>query len=307
MNLPHFNALFIQHRNFSTSIRERIVFSFFCLKLFLLSKCYLLDFFVYLLYNMKAKEKGDNVTNIEIDERERIDDLQLKGLKIIQNKDGFCYGVDSVLLSDFTKEIKENSRVLDLGAGNGIIGLLLCGKTKLKTMIGIEIQPQVCEMATRSILYNQLQDRFQIIQGDIKKIEELIPTESFDVVVTNPPYKRENSGIQNNSRTKLIARHEILCNLEDIVKASFFALKEKGSLYLVHRPERLVDILFNLRKYDIEPKIIRFVHPKQGKKPILVLIKAVKHGNPFLQIKEPLIMYNENGFYTEEINTIYGR
>lgn len=240
-------------------------------------------------------------------ENERMDDLQLNGLKIIQNKNGFCYGIDSVLLSDFAKEIKAGSYVLDLCSGNGIVALLLCGKTKLKNIIGIEIQADVCEMATRSILYNQLQEKFQMIHGDLKNVKELVPQEQFDVVVCNPPYKRENSGIPNESETKVIARHEILCNLEDVIQASFYALKEKGSLYMIHRPERVVDILTLLRKYRIEPKVIQFIQPKPSKNPNLVLVKATKYGNPFLQVKEPLIVYEEDGNYTQEIKKIYGR
>lgn len=244
---------------------------------------------------------------IELKENERLDDLQLNKLKIIQNKKWFCYGIDSVLLSDFAKEIRENSTVLDLGAGNGILGLLLCGKTKLKTIIGVEIQDEVCEMATRTILFNDLQDRFQMIHGDIKNVTNIIPRESFDAVVSNPPYKKKDSGIQNNNETKVISRHEILCNLNDIIKAACYALKEKGTFYMVHRPERLADIIATLREYRIEPKVIKFVYPKINKKPNLVLIKSTKYGNSFLDIKEPIIVYDGNGEYTDEIKKIYGR
>ena len=244
---------------------------------------------------------------IELKENERLDDLQLNKLKIIQNKKWFCYGIDSVLLSDFAKEIRENSTVLDLGAGNGILGLLLCGKTKLKTIIGVEIQDEVCEMATRTILFNGLQDRFQMIHGDIKNVTNIIPRESFDAVVSNPPYKKKDSGIQNKNETKVISRHEILCNLNDIIKAACYALKEKGTFYMVHRPERLADIIATLREYRIEPKVIKFVYPKINKKPNLVLIKSTKYGNSFLDIKEPIIVYDGNGEYTDEIKKIYGR
>ena len=244
---------------------------------------------------------------IELKENERLDDLQLNKLKIIQNKKWFCYGIDSVLLSDFAKEIRENSTVLDLGAGNGILGLLLCGKTKLKTVIGVEIQDEVCEMATRTILFNGLQDRFQMIHGDIKNVTNIIPRESFDAVVSNPPYKKKDSGIQNNNETKVISRHEILCNLNDIIKATCYALKEKGTFYMVHRPERLADIIATLREYRIEPKVIKFVYPKINKKPNLVLIKSTKYGNSFLDIKEPIIVYDGNGEYIDEIKKIYGR
>lgn len=247
------------------------------------------------------------MTNIELNENEKIDDLQLNGLKIIQNKEGFRYGIDSVLLSDFAKEIKPNSTVLDMCAGNGIIGMLLCGKTELKNVIGIEIQVDVCEMATKSILYNHLQEKFQMIRGDIKNIEELVPIGSFNAVTCNPPYKKENSGITNKKQTNLIARHELLCNLEDVVKAATYSLKDKGSFYIVHRPERLSDLFYLLRKYKLEPKVLRFVQPKLNKKPNLVLVKAIKNGNSFLEVKEPIIVYNEEGHYTREINKIYGR
>lgn len=247
------------------------------------------------------------MADIELKENERIDDLELNGLKIIQNKEGFRYGMDSVLLSDLAKEIKKGSMVLDLCAGNGIIGMLLCGKTSLQNVIGIEVQADVCEMATRSILYNRLQDKFQMIRGDIKNINELVPAESFDAVTCNPPYKKENSGITNESETKLIARHEILCNLEDVVKAGAYALKDKGSFYIVHRPERLADLFYLLRQYRLEPKILRFVQPKTNKKPNLVLVKAIKNGNSFLDVKEPIIVYNADGSYTNEIYKIYGR
>lgn len=244
--------------------------------------------------------------NIEIKEDERIDDLQLKGLKIIQNKNAFCYGIDSVLLSDFAKKIKDNSCVLDLGAGNGILGLLLCGKINLKSMVGIEIQEDVCQMANRSIRLNNLEDKNKVINGDIKKIADLIQKESFDAVVSNPPYKKENSGITNECQTKLIARHEILCDLDDIIKAAFYALKEKGALYIIHRPERIVDLIDLMRKNRIEPKIVRFIQPNKDKKPNLVLVKGIKYGNSFVEVEKPLIVYNEDKTYTDEINKIYG-
>ncbi len=243
---------------------------------------------------------------VKLKENERVDDLELKGLKIIQNKKAFCYGIDSVLLSDFSKEIKMNSKVLDLGAGNGIIGLLLCGKTENTNIVGIEIQKEICEMASRSISYNKLQNRFKMIDGDIKNIKDLVQKEEFDAVVTNPPYKKENTGLKNESETQIIARHEVKCNLEDIISASFYALKEKGNLYMINRPERLTDCLVLLRKYKIEPKIIRLVQPKKGNKPNLVLIKACKYGGEFLQVKEPIIVYNEDGSYTDELLKIYG-
>lgn len=245
--------------------------------------------------------------NIFLRENERIDDLEYKGLKIIQNKDGFCFGLDSVLLSDFAKEIKPNSRVLDLGTGTGIISILLCGKTKLKEIIGVEIQKEVYEMAKRSVELNQLENKLKIINEDIKNLSKIFPANSFDAIVTNPPYKKENTGLKNESITIKISKHEIMCNIDDIAKISAKLLNSNCSLYMVHRPDRLVDIIEVLRKNKLEPKKIRFVYPKIEKKPNLVLIKATKGGKPFLKVEEPLIVYKQNGEYTDEILKIYNK
>lgn len=242
---------------------------------------------------------------IEIRENERIDDLGIKDLKIIQNKDFFCFGIDSVLIANFASNIKENSNVLDLGTGTGIIPTLLCGKTKLKKVIGVEIQPQVCEMANRSIKYNNLNNRFEIICDNILNLNNYYNNQSFDVVITNPPYKKKDTGIINKGETKTISRHEITATLEDFIEISNEMLKDKGEFYMVHRPERLVDICYYMRKYKIEPKIIRFICSKQGQAPKLVLIKGIKNANPFLKLEKELYIYNQDGTYTDEINKIY--
>lgn len=244
---------------------------------------------------------------IELLEDERIDDLEYKGLKIIQNEKGFCFGIDSILLSDFAKEIKKGSKVIDLGTGTGIIGILLCAKTELSKMIGVEIQEQVYNMAKRSILLNKLENKFEIINSNIKELKNKIQLGTFDVVVTNPPYKKQNTGIQNEEEKKLISRHEITANLEDFIEVSAKLLKDKKDLYMIHRPDRLVDIIELLRRYKLEPKKIRFVHPKENKEPNLVLIKATKNAKPFLKIEKPLYVYQENGEYTQEILKIYGK
>lgn len=244
---------------------------------------------------------------IELKKEERIDDLQYKGLKIIQNKNGFCYGLDSVLLTDFAKTIKPNSEVIDLGAGNGILGILLCGKTKLKRITGIEIQEEVCQLAQKNIEYNQLEGRLKIIHEDIKKVNKIYGKETFDAVVTNPPYMKAGSGIENEKETKMIARHEIKCTLEDIIKVSYDVLKEQGELYMVHRANRIVDILYLMRKYKIEPKTIRFVQPSYDKEPNLVLVKGIKNAGEFLKVLKNLIVYKENGSYTQELLEIYNK
>lgn len=244
---------------------------------------------------------------MRIKENERIDDLEYKGLKIIQNKDGFCFGIDSVLLADFAKEIKEGSKVVDLGTGTGILPILLSSKSKASKFYGVEIQTQVAEMAKRSIILNQLEEKITIINKDIKQLEEDFEKSSIDVIVTNPPYKEINSGIKNEKESKVIARHEITASLEDFISISEKLLKQYGELYMVHRPERLNDIIELCRKYKIEPKIIKMVYPNKKSKPNIILIKAVKGGGRFLTIEKPLIVYQEDGSYTEEILEIYGK
>ena len=244
---------------------------------------------------------------IELKENERIDDLEYKGLKIIQNKEGFCFGIDSVLLSDFAKNIKKDSVVVDIGTGTGIISILLSKKAEIKKIYGIEIQEEVADMAKRSIKLNDLQDKIQIINKNIKNIFEEIEPNKIDAIVTNPPYMKLNTGAKNEEIKKLISRHEVECNLEDIIKISYKLLKSKGEFYMVHRAERIVDILYNLRKYKLEPKEIKFIHSKVGKEPNLVLIKAVKDAGEHLIIDSPLVVYNNDGTYTDEILKIYNK
>ncbi len=244
---------------------------------------------------------------ILLKENEKIDDLEYKGLKIIQNKNGFCFGIDSILLSDFAKNIKKDANVLDLGTGTGIISILLCGKTKLKKIIGVEIQKDVADMAKRSVELNNLQNRAKIINEDIKKISKNFPANSFDAIVTNPPYKKENTGLTSKNEKQLISRHEVMCNVEDIAKAASNLLNSNCSIYMVHRPDRLIDIIESFRKYNLEPKIIRLVYPKINKEPNLVLIKATKGAKEFLKFEKPLIVYNKDGTYTDEILKIYNK
>ena len=244
---------------------------------------------------------------MELYENERIDDLQYKGLKLIQNKQGFCFGVDSVLLSDFAKGIKKNSTVVDVGTGTGIIGMLLCKKTELKKIYGIEIQKEVSDMARRSIELNNLEEKFEIINCNINDIFEHLQANSIDSVVTNPPYKKINTGVKNEDEKQMISRHEVKCTLEDIIEKSSKLLKDRGEFFMVHRAERLVDIMCVLRKYRLEPKIVRFVHPKPNDKPNLILVKAVKYANEYLKIDKPLVIYDEDGNYNKEILQIYGK
>lgn len=244
---------------------------------------------------------------INLNKDERIDDLEYKNLKIIQNNNYFCFGMDSILLSDFAKNIKPNSTIVDLGTGTGIISILLSGKTKARKIYGIEIQKEMSDMAYKSIKLNNLEERVEIINEDIKNILKIFGKNSMDAVVTNPPYKEINRGIVNETENKIISRHEVRANLEDFIKISSEILKNYGEFYMVNRPERLADIIENLRKYGIEPKIIRFVYPKVDKEPKLILIKAVKNAKKFLKIEKPLIIYDEKSNYTDEIYQIYNK
>lgn len=244
--------------------------------------------------------------NVELKQNERIDDLQCRGLKIIQNKDGFCFGVDAVLLANFA-EVKKGQRVIDLGTGTGIIPILLAGKTEAREIVGVEIQSDVAEMASRSICLNNIEDRVKIVNEDIKNILSFFKKESFDVVTTNPPYKHTGSGILNPEDSKAISRHEIKCTLMDVISMSAALLKPNGRFFMVHRPERIADIICLMREYRLEPKSIRFVHPYPKKKPNLLLIEGLKGGRAFLKFMDPLYIYDGNGSYTQEINDIYGR
>lgn len=242
---------------------------------------------------------------IKLKKNERIDDLHCKGFKIIQNVEGFCFGMDAVLLSSFC-EIKNNSNVVDLGTGTGIIPILLWAKNKIKKIYGIEIQKEVADMAARSVRLNNLEENIEIINIDLNKSLEVLGVNNFDAVTCNPPYMAQGEGIINPQDKKAISRHEITCNLEDVIRTSGRLLKHHGRFFLVHRPHRIVDILCLLRKYKLEPKGIRFVHPKIGDKPNLVLIKSVKAAKPELKFEKPLYVYNDDGTYTEEIYKIYG-
>lgn len=244
---------------------------------------------------------------MELKENERIDDLEFKNLKIIQNENGFCFGIDSVLLSDFAKNIRNKSKVIDLGTGTGIINILLSGKTQASEFVGVEIQEEVAEMADRSVKLNNLQNKIKIINENILNLKYIYKQKSFDAVVSNPPYKKINTGLINNESKKLISRHEITASLKDFIHISSYLLKDYGEFYMVHRPDRLVDIFSTMREEKIEPKLIKFVYPNKNKKTNLVLIKGIKNGNPFLEFENNLYVYNEDGTYTDEILNIYNK
>lgn len=236
---------------------------------------------------------------------ERLDDLQRNGHEIIQDPDRFCFGMDAVLLSGFAK-VKNGGKAIDLGTGTGILPILLSAKTGGRHFTGLEVQHDSADMASRSVKLNGLEDRIDIIEGDIKEVRALFDAASFDTVVTNPPYMTGGHGIVNPEGPKAIARHEILCTLKDVVTAAAYLLKEGAGLYMVHRPFRLPEIFEEMRKVNIEPKRMRLVYPSVDKEPSMVLIEGRKGGNQRLKCEKPLIINGEDGRYTREITEVYG-
>lgn len=231
---------------------------------------------------------------------ERIDDLQCRGYHIIQNPNNFCFGMDAVLLSDFVTGCKKG-KAIDLGTGTGVIPLLMEGRGKCTHYTGLEIQEYSADMATRSVAYNNLQDRIDIVQGDIKEVPNLFKAASFDVVTSNPPYINQSHGLENELEPKNIARHEILVSLEQVIQAASYLLREGGSFAMVHKPFRLAEIIRLLSKYRLEPKRMCMVQPYCGKEPNMVLIESFKGGKPMLKVEPTLVVYNDDGTYTEDL------
>lgn len=236
---------------------------------------------------------------------ERIDDLQRNNYRIIQDPERFCFGMDAVLLSGFAKA-KEGDHVIDLGTGTGIIPILMEAKTKASNLVGLEIQPESADMAQRSVELNHLEKKIWIVTGDIREASSIFGAATFDVVTSNPPYMTEHHGITNEKSPKAIARHELLCTLEDVICQAAKLLRPGGSFYMVHRPFRLVDIMVLMREYHLEPKRMKLVYPYIDKDPNMVLIEGLRGGRPRMTVEKPLIVYKEPGVYTDEIYEIYG-
>ncbi len=242
---------------------------------------------------------------IDLKPGERLDDLQRNHFQIIQDPGRFCFGMDAVLLSGFAK-IKPGERVLDLGSGNGIIPILLAAKTEAAYLAGLEIQPENVDMAKRSIVFNGLQERVFMTEGDIKEASALLGASSFDAVTCNPPYMPGRHGLTSQDMPRAIARHEILCTFEDVARETAKLLRPGGKFYLVHRPFRLAEIMNTLLSYKLEPKRMRLVYPFVDQEPNMVLLEASRGGNPHLRVEAPLIVYREPGVYMPEIYEVYG-
>ena len=236
---------------------------------------------------------------------ERLDDLQVNGYEIIQHPGKFCFGMDAVLLSNFAR-VKKGETALDLGTGTGIIPILMTAKTQGEAFVGLEIQEESADMARRSVAHNHLENKIDIVTGDIKEASSIFPKASFQVVTSNPPYMIGQHGIANASDTKAIARHEVLCTLDDILRESAKMLKPKGRFYMVHRPFRLAEIMSKMVAVGIEPKRMRMVHPFIDKEPNMVLIEGSRGGNSRMTVEPPLVVYKEVGVYNDELLVEYG-
>lgn len=245
------------------------------------------------------------ITEVQLKGNERVDDLQRNHYKIIQDPERFCFGMDAVLLSGFARA-KEGDKVLDLGTGTGILPLLMEAKTKASHFTGLEIQAESADMAARSVSLNGLEDKITIVTGDIKEAVSLFGAASFDVVTCNPPYMTEHHGLTNPREPKAIARHELLCTLEDVIRQSAGLLRPGGNFFMVHRPFRLAEIMVLLREYKLEPKRMKLVYPYVDKEPNMVLLEANRGGRPRMTVEKPLIVYRKPGEYTDEIYDIYG-
>jgi tRNA1(Val) A37 N6-methylase TrmN6 len=243
--------------------------------------------------------------DVAISEYERVDDLQFEGLRIIQSRRGFRFGMDAVLLSHFA-DVRPGDRVADLGTGTGIIPLLLCGHTKAASIVGVEIQPEMAGMAARSVLLNGLQDRISILEGDLRQAHELLGYNGFDVVTCNPPYERKGGGVVCREAAWALARHEEACTLHDVARAAFDLLRQGGRLAIIIRADRAVEALLTLKEARMEPKRIRLVCPSITHSPNVILMEAARCGNSGVRWDPPLIVYGPDGGYSPELQAIYG-
>lgn len=235
-------------------------------------------------------------------------DTLKNGYKILQDSERFQFGIDAVLLADYaSKSLKEKESVIDLGTGTGIIPLLMVNKCKTAAFTGLEVQKESADMAARSVTMNELEGQIQIVHGDLKEAGSLFPRHSFNVVTCNPPYMIDAHGRNNEQDALTIARHEVLCTLEDIVTAADYLLASHGSFFMIHRPFRLPEIFSSLEKHKMEMKRMRLIYPFADKEPNMVLIEARKNAKRRLTIEPPLIVRNDDGEYTIEVQDIYNK
>lgn len=234
-----------------------------------------------------------------LNNNEKIEDLEDKRLKIIQAKDSYRFSVDSILLLNFIR-LKNYENIIDLGTGSGIIPLLLFGKKKGLSIYGVEIQKDLADMARRSVELNKLQNGITIIQEDFRNLKNNFKNQQFDVVVSNPPYISMGQGKINPSINKAIARHEVKGDLEDMISVSNYLLKNKGRIYLIYRSAKLIKLVITLKRYGIEPKVIKLIHPRPGENANLVLLEGIKSGKEELKIEDPIFLYSNKKMETNK-------
>ena len=239
-----------------------------------------------------------------VKENERIDDLQFRGLKVIQNPESFCFGTDAVLLADFAT-VKKNAMVCDLGTGTGIIPILLYGRHEFVHCDAVEIQEDMAQMAQRSMLLNGIESKISVFNRDMRQVKEFLPSCAYSTVVCNPPYKKDCCGEHNDKKTLSLARHEATCTVEDVCAAAAYLLKNGGRLAMINHSDRIVDIFECMRKHNIEPKRVRPVQSRPNRPAYVVLVEGVKEGKPYMNWEPTLCIYDENGNINSEINRIY--
>lgn len=246
----------------------------------------------------------DDMNGVELKENERVDELQRNGYRIIQNPGSFCFGMDAVLLSAFAR-VPDGGRALDLCTGNGVIPILLSAKSRGAHFTGIEIMEESADLARRSVILNGLGEKVEIVQGDVVEADRIFEAASFDVITCNPPYMIGGHGLKNADEARAVARHEILCSLEDVVKSAAYLLKPEKSFFMVHRPFRIAEIISVMKEYRLEPKKLRFVHPYVDREPNMVLIEGIRGAKPRVTVEKPLIVFERQGVYTEEVARLY--
>lgn len=240
-----------------------------------------------------------------LNSNERLDDLEYNNLKIIQDKSLYCFSSDAVLLANHVRATKTDC-VVDFGTGSGVIAILIAAKTTAPKVIGVEVQKVMAELAERNVILNNLQDRVKIINEDIKNIVDTLGNESVKVVVCNPPYFKKEAGEVASKSEIAISRSEILCSLEDIIINASKILKYGGKFYMIHKSERMAEVITLLKNNNLEPKVLTLIYPKKSKQVDTFIIESHKNGSPGLKIKD-LIVYDENNEMTKEAKKLYSK
>jgi len=241
---------------------------------------------------------------VPVREDERLDELFNGRLRIIQKKEGYRFSIDAILLAHFASQLSADS-IIDLGSGSGIIPLILARKMSSPTIVGVELQDEMADMARRTIKFNGFAERVSILHEDLRNLHNHFTASSFDLVVSNPPYYPIDNGRINPDEQKAIARHEIMAKLEDIISISFYLVKASGRVVIIYPAKRLADLLCSLREYDLKPELLQIIYSHKRGEGKLVIVESCKRGDPELEIREPFFIYEAEGVYSEEMQKIY--